>query len=1016
MAELTAGQKLQLLDAMLASREGDRREGILIRQGKGWFHIGGLGHEALAGLAPLLSPQDYIFPHYRDRALMQARGISTRDMARNFHAKRSSTSGGRQLPGHFSSRAHNVWSMPSPTASNLLPACGVAWGLKLDGQEGIVMAHVGDAGMRQGEFYEAAAFALQLQLPIVFVIEDNGYGISTRTHGTNPLRLGLFHENRILQGDGRRVDSVHAAGAAALERIRSGNGPVLLWLELDRLSSHSSSDDQRLYRSADDIEGMLRRDPVEVLAGELIEGGHLTADAWEQQKRAAAARVEQEYREAEKEPDPKPEDVLEQLVLDIPVPAGSLANPEAEPRMLDAVNRAFREALRRDRGVIFFGEDVEDPMGGVFKLTNGLSTDFPDRVFNSPLAEATILGVGCGLAAYGKHPVFELQFIDFVGPAWNQLVNNIATLRWRTMGEWTCPMVIYAPCGAYLPGGGPWHSQSNEAAFAHIPGLRVVVPSTPEDAAGLMQTAIAASDPVLVLLPKHLLRARMASTPAWPALPLGRARIRRAGTDVTLVAWGNCIEKAEEAIAQAGGAADVELIDLRSIVPWDRETLTESVRKTGRLIVVEEDNRTASFGQTLVSELLQDSEVWESLVQPPVLISRDDVHIGFNPAYEEACLPSPSEIVRAILGLTGGGSAPKVDSGSTVAVATRVKSSQKTVSIRVPAIGEGLEEARVLKFFKQPGETVARDEIIYQLETDKAVVDIESPQSGVLKSWEAAPESSVRIGSVIGTIEPVTEEEIPAFDAAPVHLPAPRPSPLKSVAPTLSDLPYSETMLSPQQQILAARLTRAARVAVPATIFHQVRWEAVELARAHYKQAKETEEITTFTLVAWCVKEALVRHPQFRSSLPQNNVLRVFENVNLGIAVSLPGDDLTTAVVERSEQLGLREFARRLKERVELARSGQDQVRQQVSLIITSMASFDIPHGIPVIVPPAVATLLVNAPVRDVEWVDGTVRPRTQVNLALTIDHRVINGAGAAKFLNEVKTQLETFSPARASL
>jgi 2-oxoisovalerate dehydrogenase E1 component len=1016
MAELDAVQKLRLLQWMLTSREGDRREGILIRQGKGWFHIGGLGHEALAALALLLNGQDYIFPHYRDRALMLARGITNRDLARNFYAKRSSSSGGRQLPGHFSSRALNVWSMPSPTGSNLLPACGVAWGLKLDGQEGVVMAHVGDAGMRQGEFYEAAAFALQLQLPVVFVIEDNGYGISTRTHGTNPLRLGLFNAERIIQGDGRRVDSVYAAGQAALARIRSGDGPVLLWLELDRLSSHSSSDDQRLYRSPDDIEGMQRRDPVEVLAAELIASGHLTLEAWEQQKRATAAQVESEYRDAEKEPDPKPEDVLEQLALDAPVPARAVDNPEPEARILDAVNRVFRDALQRDRGVMFFGEDVEDPMGGVFKLTNGLSTEFPDRVFNSPLAEATILGVGCGLAAYGKHPVFELQFIDFVGPGWNQLVNNIATLRWRTMGEWTCPMVIYAPYGAYLPGGGPWHSQSNEAAFAHVPGLKVVVPSTPEDAAGLMQTAVASPDPVVVLLPKHLLRVRMKSPPSWPALPLGRARIRRPGTEVTLVAWGNCIEKAEEAIAEMGEAVDVELIDLRSIVPWDRETLTESIRKTGRLVVVEEDNRTASFGQTLVSELLQDAEVWESLVHPPVLISRDDVHIGFNPAYEEACLPSVSEITQAILGLTGGGHSPNVESGSTVATTTRVKTSLKTVPIRVPALGEGLEEARVLKFFKNPGDTVARDEIIYQLETDKAVVDIESPQSGVLKSWEAAEDAVVRIGSVIGLIEPVTEEEIPPIVAAPIHLPEPVPSPVKTVAPTPSDLPFSETTLSPQQQILASRLSRAARVAVPATIFQKVDWESIEAARARYKLSKDTEEITTFTLVAWCVKEALVRHPQFRSSLPQNNLLRVYENVNLGIAVSLPGDDLTTAVLERAEQLGLREFARRLKERVELARRGQDQVRQQVSLIITSMATFDIPHGIPVIVPPAVATLLVNAPVKEVEWVDGQAKPRVRVNLALTIDHRVINGAGAAKFLNEVKSQIERFDPERVEL
>jgi 2-oxoisovalerate dehydrogenase E1 component len=1027
MATLGVEAKRKLLEIMLLSREGDRREGILSRQGKGWFQISSLGHEPLAAIAHSLQPQDYLFPHYRDRALVMARGLGSRDLARMFFAKRTSSSGGRQLPGHFSSRKHHIWSMPSPTGSTLLPACGFAWGAKLDGQDSVVLATVGDAGMRQGEFYEAAAFALQQQLPIVFVVEDNGFGISTRTTQTNPLRLGLFGREHIIQADGRTVDSVHEATSQAFQRVRTGHAPVILWLELDRLSSHSSSDDHRLYRPVEEIREMTEREPVETLAAELIHQGHLTPEAWEEMKSRVLAEVEAAYREVEAEADPKPEETLEQLVAPF-TPVERTIIPDAEEtRMLDAVNRVFREALKRDPGIIFFGEDVEDPMGGVFKLTHQLSTDFPGRIFNSPLAEATILGVGCGLAAYGKHPVFELQFIDFVGPGWNQLVNNIATLRWRTFGEWTCPMVIYAPYGAYLPGGGPWHSQSNEAAFAHVPGLRVVVPSRPEDAAGLMMSAIDCPDPVLVLLPKHMLRMRQplsSKERKWPAIPFGKAEIRREGLDLTLVAWGNCTEKVEEALTGVGERISVEFIDLRSIVPWDRETLTNSIRKTGRLLVVEEDNRTCSFGQTLVSELTQDPEVWDSLIHPPVLISRDDVHVGFHPVYEETCLPSKSEIVRAILGLIGMESRPtEVVSSSPSSnghrpghgpvqlqpTSVRLSATMKTVPICVPAIGEGLEEARILKFFKMPGETVARDELIYQLETDKAVVDIESSHSGILQSWEAKEETTVRIGTVIGQIEPVSEAEIPAVTPRPhtpeVHTPA---VPVPSLD---ADLAYDEISVSPQQQILANRLTRAARVAVPATIFQQIVWEPIERARKHFKASSATEEITTFSIVAWCVKEALVRHQQFRSSLPQNNVLRIYQNVNLGIAVSLPDDDLTTAVVERAETFGLKEFAHLLRERVELARQGKDQARQQVSLIITSMASFDIPDGIPVIVPPAVATLLINAPVEQVVFQNGQAQPRKIVNLALTIDHRVINGAGAAKFLNEVKHQMESFDP-----
>jgi pyruvate/2-oxoglutarate dehydrogenase complex dihydrolipoamide acyltransferase (E2) component len=416
--------------------------------------------------------------------------------------------------------------------------------------------------------------------------------------------------------------------------------------------------------------------------------------------------------------------------------------------------------------------------------------------------------------------------------------------------------------------------------------------------------------------------------------------------------------------------------------------------------------------------------VWDSLIHPPVLISRDDVHVGFHPVYEETCLPSKSEIVRAILGLIGMESRPgEVVSPSPSSnghrpghgpvqlqpTSARVSATMKTVPICVPAIGEGLEEARILKFFKMPGETIARDELIYQLETDKAVVDIESSHSGILQRWEAREETTVRIGTVIGQIEPVSEAEIPAVTPRPhtpeVHTPA---VPVPSLD---ADLAYDEISVSPQQQILSNRLTRAARVAVPATIFQQIVWEPIERARKHFKGSSATEEITTFSIVAWCVKEALVRHQQFRSSLPQNNVLRIYQNVNLGIAVSLPDDDLTTAVVERAETFGLKEFAHLLRERVELARQGKDQARQQVSLIITSMASFDIPDGIPVIVPPAVATLLINAPQEQVVFRNGQAQPRKIVNLALTIDHRVINGAGAAKFLNEVKHQMESFDP-----
>ncbi|MEM9399858.1 MAG: thiamine pyrophosphate-dependent enzyme [Verrucomicrobiota bacterium] len=1011
MADLSNSQKKQLLENMILSRESDRREGILIRQGKGWFHIGSSGHEALAALAMGMTAKDFLFPHYRDRALILQRGVKLLELAQGFFGKRESSSGGRQLPSHFSNRRHNIWSMPSPTGSNLLPACGTAWGMKLQKAPHAVVACVGDAGMRQGEFYEAYVIAHELKLPVVFIVEDNQFGISTCTKHSNPLRLGLFSQEYFQHVNARRVDEVYQSSTEALEKARSGQGPQLLWFELDRMSSHSSSDDHRIYRSSEDIEQMDQRDPVQLLAADLISSGEIDEGEWKEMQDHLVRQVEGDYWEAERSKDPRPEETYDQILGDREISMEKLPGAEEEKtRMIDAINKVFGQALERDPHYVFFGEDIEDPMGGVFKLTNGLSSRFPERVFNSPLAEATIMGMSCGLAAYGMRPVFELQFIDFVGPAWNQLVTNLSTLRWRTFGEWICPAVIYAPYGAYLPAGGPWHSQSNEGAFAHIPGLRIVVPSTPEDAAGLMHTALMLNDPTLVLLPKHLLRMKMDSPSSYESIPVGKARIRKEGQDVTLVTWGNCVDKVLQAIEGLPHNISVEVIDLRSIVPWDKECVKESVFRTGRLIVVQEDNRSCSMGQKIISEILEEQDIFEFLRMAPKLVSRGDVHIGFNPIFEETALPSKEEIIQAVMDVADGGRAVETAYIKNASKTVEAKSLLSKLPVKVPMVGEGLEEARVLKFFKQPGDAVKKDEPIYQLETDKAVVDVESPFEGKLLEWVAAEDSTVEIGSVIGMIQSdladdLEEELIESEDEDSLE----KANERASSQDLISTAEYDETSLSPKQQVLANRLVRAARVAVPATIFQEVDWRTVIEARKTLKENADTEEISTFALVAWSITQAAKKNPTFRSSLPQQSVLRVYKKVHLGVAVSLPGDDLVTAVVENADDYNLREFAQVLKKQVEKARKGVDQARENVSLIITSMSAFDIPHGIPVIVPPAVATILVNAPHQRLEASDnGEIAKREIVNLSLTIDHRVINGGGAAAFLNDVKANLET--------
>ncbi|MFI5357626.1 MAG: thiamine pyrophosphate-dependent enzyme, partial [Opitutales bacterium] len=647
IAGLSAQLKRQLLLILLESRHGDLREENLNRQGKGHFHVSGRGHEALAALSLQLEPDDYLAPYYRDRGLVLGRGVTTKQLALDYMAKRESSSHGRQMPSHYSYRELNVWSVPTPTAAQLLPACGMAWGMQLDGKNSLVVATVGDAASRQGDFYEAVCFAQERKLPLLLVVEDNGFGISTPTQAMTPHALRIFNDEQWRVVEGWDVEQVYEAGQRAIAAIRGRGGPVLLWAKMERLSSHTSSDDQAIYRSKRELSALAARDPLLVLKKQLLAEGELTEEEFARLDTQVKEQVRRDYLLAEKAENPHAAE-LETNVASLPPELDEQVIKPGKYRMGDVINLTLRAGLDAAPERVIFGEDVEDPKGGVFRLTQRLSTDFPAQVFNSPLAESTILGVACGLASYGKRPVFELQFIDFVYPGWNQLVTNLATLRWRTFGKWTCPTVIYAPYGAYLPGGSLWHSQANESAIAHFPGLSVVVPSTPEDAAGLLWTAMHSEDPVIFLVPKHLLWAEREVARSVMSVPIGAARRHTEGGDVTLVAWGNTMEKALEAVAQAGHEISVELIDLRSIVPWDHEAIEESVRKTGRLVVVQEDTENCSVGQMIISHLTGRPDVWNRMLSPPVLVSKGNVMIGYNPIYEYAALPDPKRIVEAL--------------------------------------------------------------------------------------------------------------------------------------------------------------------------------------------------------------------------------------------------------------------------------------------------------------------------------------------------------------------------------
>jgi 2-oxoisovalerate dehydrogenase E1 component len=646
---LNAEESINLLGELLRTRAGDEREERLLRQGRGWIHIPGKGHEGLAAIALSLIPGDLLFLYYRDRALMRAAGMSALDMAREYLATASSSSYGRAMPMHGTSRRLGIFPPVTPTGSQCLPAVGAAWGLQLQRPKNIVVCTIGDAATRQGEFLEALMQAVQAKLPIVFVVEDNGYGISTPTISQLPFRLGVLDDRLYRRVNGRVVEELARAGREAITAVRAGGGPAVLWVELDRLTSHTNSDDHRTYRKWNEIAAMEERDPVDNFARRLVEQGAISLPALTQLRIETAAEVNAEYDIAEQEPAPPPDESLTNLYGPSTRDGYPLSfdTKGADWTMVGAINLTLRRALEEVPGTLVFGEDVEDPKGGVFGFTKGLSSAFPGRVVNSPLAEATIVGMAVGLAATGFRPVFEVQFVDFLAPAFNQLLNQLATLRWRSNGDWSCPVILYAPYGAYLPAGSTWHSQSNEGLWTHVPGLRVAVPSTPADVSGLLWTALHEHDPTLLLVPKHMMRVRHAPT-RTTRLGFGRARTVRSGSDVTLVTWGNCLEIATQAAEERAGRCSVEVIDLTSLVPCDWDAIDASVSKTGRLLVVTEDCRTSSFGQAIIAEMVGSQTRFNRLYSPPVLVAREDGHVPFNPVLEYALLPNVARVHTAL--------------------------------------------------------------------------------------------------------------------------------------------------------------------------------------------------------------------------------------------------------------------------------------------------------------------------------------------------------------------------------
>jgi len=1033
MPALSKEDKLRLLTTILESRHADLREQNLNRQGKGHFHVSGMGHEALAAVSIQMEPDDYIVPYYRDRGLILGRGMTTRQLGLEYFAKRNTGSGGRQMPSHYSNADLHIWSVPTPTGSQLLPACGIAWGIQLDGKKNLVVTTVGDAATRQGDFFEAICFAKEKKLPLLFLVEDNAYGISMPTRTTNPLALNVLEPDNWRRIDGQNVQQIYDATAEAFGKIRAGGGPFFFWIKMERLSSHTSSDDQKLYRNEQELRDLEKFDPLKCWKDQLIKEGTITADDFARLNSEIKERIRREYGEAEKAEDPSPNELLTNVTKPPPKIEKEIL-PPGKYRIGDTVNKTLRAGLEDDPRRILFGEDIEDPKGGVFRLTQKLSTEFPKQVFNSPLAESTILGVACGLAAYEKRPVFELQFIDFIYPGFNQLVTNISNLRWRSFGNWKCPAVIYAPYGAYLPGGSLWHSQANESALAHYPGLSVVIPSTPADAAGLLWTAMHAEDPVIFLIPKHLLWAEHEYTEPIQAVPLGRARQCTNGSDVTVVAWGNTIEKSLEAIAKIENETSVELIDLRSIVPWDKAAIEKSVRKTRRLVVVQEDTENCSVGQMIISHVTSTPELWNEMISPPILVSKANVMIGYNPIYEYAALPDVERIVAAIRHSV----ATKYERAVVAAGVDRARavqehellqpgsplpatvdaSKRRVQNITVPVMGEGIRNAKVVSLLKKPGDPVALDDELCEVETDKAVYPIQSSFAGVMGEWKTKVGDTVDIGQELGTLltdeasladQLEAEAEVSA-DQGTVAAGANRG--VKATVPSRKErdvAPEDRRRYSGIEPALSPTITRKLSRVIPANLQIDARWDAVREAREAAKTKHPENAPSPSVMIAWAVVRAMEKHAPFRRLILEDDQIVQNDDFDLGVAVALEDDRLATAVITDANRKSWPEFMETYEQTVAATRSGRVDA-MNAPVVITSLGAFGVKAGAPIVVPPSVGTLFVGTAHRELIPNKNKNESAEVITLSLTFDHRVVNGAGAAAFANEIKKQIEGFT------
>ena len=699
---LTRAQLIEFYRLMYLSRRTDDREILLKRQQKIFFQISCAGHEALlvaAGLA-LKPGYDWFFPYYRDRAICLALGNTVEDqLLQAVGAAEDPASGGRQMPSHWTSRRLNIVSPSSATATQCLHAIGCAEAgrffsrhpeaaAKNDGDyrqfkdiefhgDEVTYVSIGEGSTSQGEFWESLNTASNGRLPVLYVVEDNGYAISTpveaNTPGGNISRLiDRFPNFHFAEVDGTDAIASYEAMVEAVAYCRAGKGPALVHGHVTRPYSHSLSDEESHYRSAAEIQADALRDPVLKMQTWLLREGLLDEQGLNELERAVDDEVQLAADHALAAQPAQPESILKHVYSEDlrPTDVAFAAQPRstddtAEHTMLDGINACLRDEMRRDERIVIFGEDVADATrdaelltgklrgkGGVFKVTHGLQKEFgSDRVWNSPLAEANITGRAIGMAVRGLKPVVEIQFFDYIWPAMHQMRNEMASMRWRSNGQFSCPLVMRVPAGGYLTGGSIYHSQSGESIFTHTPGVRVVMPSNALDAIGLLRTAIRCDDPVLFLEHKNLYRSvfgRSANPGPEYTIPFGKAAVVKPGKDLTVVTYGAVVPRALQAAQRMERelGVDVELLDLRSLSPYDWDAIATSVRKTSKVLVAHEDMLSWGYGAEIAARI--GDELFHDLDAPVRRVGAMDTFVAYQPILEDVILPQADRLFLAM--------------------------------------------------------------------------------------------------------------------------------------------------------------------------------------------------------------------------------------------------------------------------------------------------------------------------------------------------------------------------------